>query len=65
MIKVDVTKNEKNETATIQFESRTTDQDSLDELDSLYEILMKSMSRTVIKAGYDNSSRFSILLGYK
>ena len=65
MIKVEITKDEAGDTATLYFESRTTDPDSLDELDSLYEVLMKSMTRTVVKAGYDNSSRFSIILGYK
>lgn len=65
MIKVEVVRSEGGDTAVLHFESRTTDPDSLDELDSLYEVLMKAMTRTVVKAGYDNSNRFSIELGYK
>ena len=62
MIKVEAVKNEAAGTIVLHFESRTTDADSLEELDSLYEVLMSSMKRTVLSGGYDNSSRFSITL---
>jgi hypothetical protein len=63
VIKVEFTKNEG--TTTLHFESRTTDEDSLTELDHLYEILMFSMQRTSLGGGYDSSTRFSITLNNK
>jgi hypothetical protein len=52
----------KNDTTTIHFESRTTDEESLSELDHLYEILMSNMQKTALGGGYDSSARFSIIL---
>lgn len=60
MIKVEFDKRE--DETTLYFESRTTDEDSLKELDHLYEILMSGLSRTALSGGYDNSTRFSITL---
>ena len=60
MIKVEFVK--KANTTVLHFESRTTDDTSLSELDHLYEILMSNMQRTALGGGYDSSSRFSIEL---
>ena len=60
MIKVEFDKRE--DETTLFFESRTTDDESLKELDHLYEILMSSMARTALGGGYDCSNKFSIIL---
>ena len=61
MIKVEFIRKE-DDTVDLIFESRTVDNDSLAELDYLYEILMRACSHTVLNGGYLNSSRFSITL---
>ena len=60
MIKVEFDRRE--DETTLFFESRTTDDDSLKELDHLYEILMSGLARTALGGGYDNTARFSITL---
>ena len=60
MIKVEFLKKE--DSTILYFESRTTDSESLSELDNLYEVLMSAMSRTALGGGYDASNKFSIEL---
>lgn len=60
MIKVEVV--EQDESVVLYFEARTTDPKSLEELDSLYAVLMTAMKRTALGAKYDCSNKFSIKL---
>ena len=62
MIKVDLLEKEIDKTTVMYFETRTVDEDSLSELDKLYEILMSNLNRVVVAAGYDNSQKFFIEL---
>lgn len=60
MIKVDLLEKEIDKTTVLYFESRLTDDDSLSELDRLYEILVSSLSKVMVAGGYDNSHKFFI-----
>jgi chaperonin GroEL (HSP60 family) len=60
MVKVELLKREK--TSVLFFESRTTDDTAIKELDELYAILMTSLGPSNAKGVYENSSRFSIEL---
>lgn len=62
VIKVDLLEKEIDKTTVIYFESRTIDDNSLTELDKLYELLMSSLRSKVIGAGYDTSAKFFIEL---
>lgn len=62
MIKVDLLEKEIDNTTVLYFETRTKDEESLQELDKLYEILIANLSRVVVAAGYDNSSKFFVEL---
>lgn len=61
MIKVDLVKKDE-DTSVLYFESRTTDEASISELDSLYELLMSALKRNAVSGGYDSSYKFSIEL---
>ena len=60
MIKVEFLEKEIDRTAVIYYESRTTDEESLAELDRLYEVLMSALRSKVVAGGYDNSAKFFI-----
>lgn len=60
MIKVEFLEKEIDKTSVIYFESRTTDEDSLADLDRLYELLVSSLRSKVVAGGYDNSAKFFI-----
>ena len=62
MIKVDLLEKEIDKTTVLYFESRTTDDRSLEDLDRLYEILMSNLNRVAVAGGYDNSQKFFIEL---
>lgn len=63
MIKVECIEND--ETIKLFFESRTTDNSSLAELDKLYEVLVSNLRLVVLNASYDRSNQFSITLKNK
>lgn len=60
MIKVEFLEKEIDKTSVMYFESRTIDEESLVELDRLYEILMSALRSKVVAGGYDNSAKFFI-----
>lgn len=60
MIKVEMLRKDEEDTTVLFFESRTTDSDSLKELDELYEVIMTATRSTMVKAGYDSSNKFSV-----
>jgi len=62
MIKVEQISKEIDRTMVIYFESRTTDTESLSDLDSIYEVLMSNLRSRIVAGGYDNSSKFFIEL---
>lgn len=62
VIKVDLLEKEIDKTTVLYFETRTVDDDSLADLDRLYEILMSSLRSKVVAGGYDNSYKFFIEL---
>jgi hypothetical protein len=62
VIKVDLLEKEIDKTTILYFESRLVDDESLMDLDKLYEILMSNLNRVVVAAGYDNSQKFFIEL---
>ena len=62
MIKVEYLEKEIDKTTVLYFESRTVDEESLADLDRVYEVLMSSLKRVIVAAGYDNSQKFFIEL---
>lgn len=62
MIKVESLEKEIDKTTVLYFESRTVDEESLADLDRMYEVLMSNLRTRVVAAGYDNSQKFFIEL---